>query len=106
MSQLPMVMINENLFANYLLGITRVHRVTPAEKQAANDPNFREAEVGDVVIKFSDGGGVRIKPEEGGNDFMAYLKGVSDSLVRRQEAAEANRQSTEDNANRSFADRF
>ena len=49
----PMVKLNNGLFVNWVFGITRVHLVTAAEKAASNDVNFREADEGDVIIKFN-----------------------------------------------------
>jgi hypothetical protein len=80
--------------------------VTEAEKAASNDQNFREADIGDVVIKFSDGGGVRVKKNEGAEEFLKYMDDVSDTLAKRQqmkaEAAEVAAAGTD----RDFGDRF
>lgn len=105
-SQGPFVKINENLVVNWVFAVSRVHRITAAEKAASNDVNFREAEVGDVVIKFMDGGGVRIAKGEGADEFMAYMHDVADTLAQRRQAKQEAAEAEADSGNRSFGDRF
>jgi len=105
MSQGPLVKINDELVVNWFT-ITRVHRVTENEKRAANDVNFNEAGVGDVVIKFSDGGGVIVKKADGADDFMAYMHDISDTLARRKASATEAAEAADAQDNREFGDRF
>ena len=106
MSNGPMVKLNNGLFVNWVFGITRVHLVTEAEKAASNDPNFAESEVGDVVIKFSDGGGVRVKKDEGAEDFLAYMNDVSDTLAKRKAMQQEAAAAADASEHRDFGDRF
>jgi GMP synthase PP-ATPase subunit len=101
-----MVKLNDGLFVNWVFGITRVHRVTAAEKAASNDTNFREADEGDVVIKFSDGGGVRVKKDDGADEFLNYMNDVSDTLAKRRAQQEEAAATAEAESHRDFGDRF
>lgn len=105
MSQGPLVKINENLVVNWFT-ITRVHRVTENEKQDTIDRNFSDAQLGDVVVKFSDGGGVIVKKADGADDFMAYMTDISDTLARRKAQQEEARAAAEAEQDRDFSDRF
>lgn len=102
----PIVKLNNGLFVNWVFGLTRVHLVTAAEKAASSDDNFREAEIGDVIIKFSDGGGVRVRKDDGATEFLKYMDDVSDTLAKRRQQQQEAAVEADAAAHRDFGDRF